>query len=109
MPVIESDMIAPVRIIKMTNDISVEQDDHLAIEEPLEIRLSFDEQGLKQRSIAVTMRTPSNDHELAAGFLFTEGIINQREQIMDINSTALNVIVVRLSEHTAPALQKSER
>jgi FdhD protein len=54
-------------------------DDYLAGEEPLEIRVG-------DRAISVTMRTPGNDYELAAGFLFTEGLITGREQIADIRS-----------------------
>jgi FdhD protein len=49
-------------------------DDYLAAEEPLEIRV----QG---RPLTVTMRTPGHDRELAAGFLWTEGIIDKPEQI----------------------------
>lgn len=45
-----------------------EQQDLLAVEEPLQIRIG-------DRDIAITMRTPGNDPELAAGFLFTEGIV----------------------------------
>lgn len=48
--------------------------DKLAVEEPLEIRV-------RGRGIAVTMRTPGHDQELAAGFLLSEGIIRKREQI----------------------------
>lgn len=61
------------------------ESDALAVEEPLEIRLGFRENGkFKHRAVSVTMRTPGNDFELAAGFLFTEGILRNKNQITDI-------------------------
>ena len=51
--------------------------DQVAREEPLEIRV-------RGRSVAVTMRTPGHDRELAAGFLLTERIIRQRKDLIDI-------------------------
>ena len=51
--------------------------DFLAIEEPLEIRV-------RGEAIAVTMRTPGHDEELAAGFLLTEGILKRRADILEI-------------------------
>src|SRR5215472_17919442 len=51
--------------------------DIVAKEEPLEIRV-------RGRSIAVTMRTPGHDRELAAGFLFTEGLIHGADDIVEM-------------------------
>jgi FdhD protein len=73
-----------VHRIKSGGEVSVEKD-ALAVEEPLEIRLGFDENGkAKHKSISITMRTPGDDFELAAGFLFTEGIIKSADQINKI-------------------------
>ena len=52
--------------------------DTLATEEPLEVRLLVGEEVVP---VSVTMRTPGHDFELAAGFLFTEGIVSGREAI----------------------------
>jgi FdhD protein len=71
--------------------------DALAAEEPLEIRV-------EGAPLAVTMRTPGHDAELAAGFLLTEGIIRSRDQIATISSIApqnggrSNVVEVELRE-----------
>jgi FdhD protein len=56
--------------------------DRLATEEPLEIRAAGPGQDPVQ--VAVTMRTPGDDWELAAGFLFTEGLLASREEIATI-------------------------
>jgi FdhD protein len=53
-------------------------DDELVVEEPLEIRLRTDVDPSKTESIAVIMRTPGSDDELAAGFLYSEGLIADR-------------------------------
>ena len=56
--------------------------DRVAVEEPLEIRLGFEKAGRRQtRNLAITMRTPGDDTDLATGFLFTEGIVRQRSEI----------------------------
>ncbi len=52
--------------------------DEVATEEPLEIQLAA---GGEERTIAITMRTPGNDYELAAGFLYNEGVIAAKEAI----------------------------
>ena len=52
--------------------------DEVAVEEPLEIRV-------EGRSIAVTMRTPGHDEELAIGFLLTEGVISTAADLLEVN------------------------
>jgi FdhD protein len=61
------------------------QEDLLAVEEPLEIKLGFGPAGQRQqRSLAVTMRTPGQDEELALGFLFTEGLIGKAAEVTEM-------------------------
>jgi FdhD protein len=69
--------ILTVPVEKFEGHSSTPCQDLLAVEEPLEIRLA-------DRTVAITMRTPGNDFELAAGFLFNEGIIESSHQIRDI-------------------------
>ncbi|HEY1014178.1 MAG TPA: formate dehydrogenase accessory sulfurtransferase FdhD [Herpetosiphonaceae bacterium] len=63
---------ARTRIWTVEEDAIRVRRDELAVEEPLEIRLRA---GGERRSLAVTMRTPGNDVELALGFLYAEGVI----------------------------------
>ena len=59
--------------------------DHVAIEEPLEIRVvSGPETKRRGKSLSITMRTPGHDEELALGFLFTEGILTSIAQVVRV-------------------------
>src|SRR5271170_5085273 len=88
------------------------KEDYLAAEEPLEIRIGDD-------PLSVTMRTPGHDVELAAGFLFTEGLIQRRAQIValealepDAETVAENrgnVVVAKLASESAPDFEKMRR
>lgn len=94
------------------NGIVRSRQDQLAVEEPLEIRLS------PQQTVAVTMRTPGADFDLTAGFLYSEGVVSQRKDIyrmsycVDPNidgDQRYNIINVALKQGLLPDLQPLER
>ena len=87
--------------------------DQLAIEEPLEIRLVSPPQ-----TVAVTMRTPGHDFELAAGFLYNEGVVKSREDIQKISycvdteidgTQRYNIVNVELRDGLSLNLRSLER
>lgn len=91
-----------------------EFDDVLAVEEPLEMRIGFPDG--THKAISITMRTPGHDAELAAGFLFTEGIIHSPDQINQIRycgpaeaGTPSNTIRVDLNDNIDLDLKRLER
>ncbi len=84
------------------------KEDYLAAEEPLEIRIGAE-------PLSVTMRTPGHDVELAAGFLFTEGLIERREQILSLEtdlpgeSNRGNLVRADLAAGAVPDMEKLRR
>ncbi|PZW18163.1 FdhD protein [Thermosporothrix hazakensis] len=86
-----------------------EREDMLAVEEPFEVRVNGE-------SLAVIMRTPGHDAELAAGFLFTEGVLHAPSAIAEIQAAVdadglpqPNVVDVRLQPGITPARPGGER
>ena len=74
-----------VAVNRRTGAAHVDRVDLVAVEEPLEIRLTHGVEGARQQqALSITMRTPGDDFELAAGFLLTEGIIRQGADIQAI-------------------------
>ena len=74
----------PERVMQMEvthwqDDRPIQREDQLTIEEPFEVRLGH-------QSLAVIMRTPGNDAELALGFLLTEGVIQQSADVLAVES-----------------------
>jgi FdhD protein len=91
---------------KVTGHRSRQVLDNLAIEEPLEIQLSYGPSNSRQtRSISVTMRTPGNDFDLAAGFLMTEGVIHDPNDIQRITHAGQPFSDDELSPQTMDALK----
>lgn len=86
--------------------------DKVAVEEPLQIQLEYSTAtGKMLKNIAVTMRTPGSDEELAAGFLFTEGVIKSNEDISEIKHAHAdeNLVQVILKENIVPAIADAAR
>jgi FdhD protein len=69
--------LSSTRVVAFRGGVRSERADTLATEEPMEIRAGGP--GQEAEAVAVTMRTPGGDFELAAGFLFTEGLIQPAE------------------------------
>ena len=100
--------VASRRIIAVRRGSSFERADRLAAEEPMEIRAG--DPGQDPVRVAVTMRTPGHDFELAVGFLFTEGLIASRRDVTQVAYCELppeeqeyNVVTVRLDRPFDPA------
>ena len=85
--------------------VTEDSPDVLAVEEPLEIRLGFSDN--THRAISITMRTPGDDGELAAGFLFTEGILTSSDQIKQIRHCGLKIGKVKSTLDRAAALNSN--
>jgi FdhD protein len=75
--------VTPVRVRVIDGDGVLDKPDKLVTEEPMEIRVHGP--GQEPRPLAITMRTPGNDFELAVGFCLTEGIL---EGATDLNTVA---------------------
>ena len=95
--------LSRVKISRLTDGRLVDRKDVVAVEEPLEIRVEFTRNGARETSaVSVTMRTPGDDFELAAGFLYGEGLLRGREDVAEISycqtgePQMYNIVLVKL-------------
>lgn len=102
-----------VRVVRIEDGAVRRGRDRVAGEEPMEIRLVA---GAERETVAVTMRTPGHDFELAAGFLAGEGVIAGRDAVSSIRyctdvdeEQRYNVVNVHLRSPVLPDLDRLER
>ncbi len=74
---LDPERVMNVRVTHWKEHVQEQREDHVTVEEPFEVRINH-------RSLAVIMRTPGHDRELAMGFLFTERVIHQAEDVYAI-------------------------
>jgi FdhD protein len=74
---LDPERVMNVRVTHWKEQIQEQLEDHVTVEEPFEVRINH-------RSLAVIMRTPGHDRELAMGFLFTEGVIHHANDVQAI-------------------------
>jgi len=93
------------------------EEDAVVVEEPLEIRVREGREGEAVR-LLVTMRTPGHDEDLAAGLLFSEGVIGAADELLDVarlddartsQEIARNVVVATVTERPGGARVSARR
>src|SRR5213083_1884169 len=75
--VLDPQRVIQVSVTHWQEDEYQQREDALTVEEPLEVRIDH-------QSLAMIMRTPGHDFELAMGFLFTEGVISRADEVLKI-------------------------
>ncbi|HEY3056143.1 MAG TPA: formate dehydrogenase accessory sulfurtransferase FdhD [Thermoanaerobaculia bacterium] len=99
--------IAPIDVTRVVGNTASDSGDVVVIEEPLEIRAAWDG---REKSISVTMRTPGDDLDLAAGFFFTEGLLHSAGDIESLRHwSSPNVLRVALRDGARIDMSKLDR
>jgi FdhD protein len=113
-----SDEIAPSAIAKVKvqkTDSESSTSDSVVVEEPLEIRIK---RGSTEEQLGITMRTPGNDLELAAGFLWGEGFLKDASELLSVivcgdktlsPRQRANVVIANVAESSQESVRILER
>ena len=114
----QSEELAPSAVAKVKvqkTDSLTTTSDSVVVEEPLEIRI---QRGDKQEQLGITMRTPGNDLELAAGFLWGEGFLKTPQELINVKVCAdislslrqrANVVIAKVMESSQDSPRILER
>lgn len=94
--------VVPVPVRTIEPGVDQSRLDVLAVEEPLEIRING-------KAISITMRTPGNDAQLAAGYLFSEGVVRSPGDIAGIWQPARNTVELILCADADIDLERLNR
>jgi FdhD protein len=102
-----SESVKTIDVERVVETAASRGSDVLAVEEPLEIRVASE--GAPPTTVSLTMRTPGDDTELAVGYLFTEGIVRRREEIVGVYPCRSGGIRVELAAEAARDLSRLDR
>ncbi len=100
-----------LHVAKVRGLLRETEEDRVAVEEPLEIRLGYDNgSGRHTRPVSITMRTPGDDEDLALGFLYSESIIRSPGDVAFAKPcSGDNTVRVELDDGVAVELDRLER
>lgn len=99
-----------INIYRYENGEITPTSDFIAIEDPLQLNIAFGKgEHRTKKKLAITMRTPGNDFDLAKGFLFTEGIIQDVKEIMVIKNIRENHVLIEIDPEVEVNALKLER
>ena len=110
--------IKTVLVDKLTNgNVIVNREDKIIEESPLQIIIAYNKNGERKREVLlVTMRTPGDDFNMVAGFLFCEGIIQKFKDILSMKyignaekAQQENVMLVELASHVSFNFEEKKR
>jgi len=98
-------------IIKIRDGISIQENDLITVEEPVEMAIEYGiESNRRKSNIAITMRTPGDDENLIVGFLFTEGIISNYTELIKVEALKNeNRVIASISSNKKINIDKLSR
>ncbi|HWW53646.1 MAG TPA: formate dehydrogenase accessory sulfurtransferase FdhD [Acidimicrobiales bacterium] len=107
--------VTTTRVLSVRAGAGLERSDDVVTEEPMEIRLAGPRGGAPV-SVAVTMRTPGHDFDLAVGFLHSEGLVSPGDvstvrycELPEAAEQRFNIVTVRLRRAIAPDMIRARR